>query len=188
MALDLQPGDEVITADFTFIASAEVVALLGLKLVLVDVDPNTYNISIEGIRKAITSKTKAIIPVHLFGQCANMEEIMAIAKEHNLYVVEDSAQATGADFLFSNGERKKAGQTFVGFAAETDHVKENATEKLKKKHLDMIVANDVTAPGAGFNVDTNIASLITKDGTEEQPLQSKRALAEIILDRILTIR
>lgn len=109
MALDLKPGDEVITTDFTFIASAEVVALLGLKLVLVDVDPNTYNISVEGIRKAITSKTKAIIPVHLFGQCANMEEIMAIAKEHNLYVVEDSAQATGADFFFSNGERKKAG-------------------------------------------------------------------------------
>ncbi|MBP5708693.1 MAG: DegT/DnrJ/EryC1/StrS family aminotransferase, partial [Bacteroidales bacterium] len=79
------------------------------KLVLVDVDPNTYNISVEGIRKAITSKTKAIIPVHLFGQCANMEEIMAIAKEHNLYVVEDSAQATGADFMFSNGEKKKAG-------------------------------------------------------------------------------
>ena len=109
MALDLKPGDEVITTDFTFIASAEVVALLGLKLVLVDVDPNTYNISVEGIRKAITSKTKAIIPVHLFGQCANMEEIMAIAKEHNLYVVEDSAQATGADFMFSNGEKKKAG-------------------------------------------------------------------------------
>ncbi|MBP5474261.1 MAG: DegT/DnrJ/EryC1/StrS family aminotransferase [Bacteroidales bacterium] len=109
MALDLKPGDEVITTDFTFIASAEVVALLGLKLVLVDVDPNTYNISVEGIRKAITSKTKAIIPVHLLGQCANMEEIMAIAKEHNLYVVEDSAQATGADFMFSNGEKKKAG-------------------------------------------------------------------------------
>ncbi|MBP5474435.1 MAG: DegT/DnrJ/EryC1/StrS family aminotransferase, partial [Bacteroidales bacterium] len=109
MALDLQPGDEVITTDFTFIASAEVVALLGLKLVLVDVDPDTYNISVEGVRKAITSKTKAIIPVHLFGQCANMEEIMAIAKEHNLYVVEDSAQATGSDFIFSNGERKKAG-------------------------------------------------------------------------------
>ena len=109
MALDLQPGDEVITTDFTFIASAEVVALLGLKLVLVDVDPDTYNISVEGVRKAITSKTKAIIPVHLFGQCANMEEIMAIAKEHNLYVVEDSAQATGADFMFSNGEKKKAG-------------------------------------------------------------------------------
>ena len=92
------------------------------------------------------------------------------------------------DIAQAIGERKKAGQTFVGFAAETDHVKENAAEKMKKKHLDMIVANDVTAPGAGFNVDTNIASLITKDGTEEQPLQSKRALAEIILDRILTIR
>ena len=109
MALDLKPGDEVITTDFTFIASAEVVALLGLKLVLVDVDPNTYNISVEGINKAITSKTKAIIPVHLFGQCANMEEILKIAKEHNIYVIEDSAQATGADFMFSNGEKKKAG-------------------------------------------------------------------------------
>ena len=92
------------------------------------------------------------------------------------------------DIAQAIGERKKEGQTFVGFAAETDHVKENAAEKLKKKHLDMIVANDVTAPGAGFNVDTNIATLITNEGEEEQPLQSKRALADIILDRILTIR
>lgn len=92
------------------------------------------------------------------------------------------------DIAQAVGERKKEGQTFVGFAAETDHVKKNASEKLKKKNLDMIVANDVTAPGAGFNVDTNIATLITKDGTEEQPLQSKRALADVILDRILILR
>ena len=86
------------------------------------------------------------------------------------------------------GEIKKPGQTLVGFAAETDHVQKNAVSKLKKKNLDMIVANDVTAPGAGFNVDTNIATLITKDGTEEQPLQTKRQLADVILDRIITIR
>ncbi len=86
------------------------------------------------------------------------------------------------------GTKKKKGQTLVGFAAETDHVQKNAAAKLKAKNLDMIVANDVTAPGAGFNVDTNIATLITKDGTEPLPLQTKRELADVILDRILTIR
>lgn len=109
MALDLKPGDEVITTDFTFIASAEVIALLGLNLVLVDVDPDTYNISVEGIKKAITPNTKAIIPVHLFGQCADMEKILKIADDNGLYVIEDSAQATGAEYIFSNGVRKKAG-------------------------------------------------------------------------------
>lgn len=98
MALDLQPGDEVITADFTFAATVEVIHLLGLKSVLVDVDYDTYLIDPEKIRAAITPKTKAIIPVHLFGQCANMDEIMKIAKEHNLYVVEDTAQAIGAEY------------------------------------------------------------------------------------------
>ena len=86
------------------------------------------------------------------------------------------------------GEIKKPGQTLVGFAAETDHVRKNAEDKLKKKNLDMIVANDVTLPGAGFNTDTNIAALITKSGTEEQPMQTKRQLAEVILDRILAMR
>ena len=92
------------------------------------------------------------------------------------------------DIAQAVGEKKKKGQTLVGFAAETDHVKENAAEKLKKKKLDLIVANDVTAPGAGFNVDTNIATLITKDGTEELPLQSKRQLADVILDRVTELR
>ena len=86
------------------------------------------------------------------------------------------------------GSLKKKGQTLVGFAAETDNVRQNAAEKLKKKNLDMIVANDVTLPGAGFNVDTNIAALITKEGTEEQPLQTKRELADKILDKILVLR
>ena len=86
------------------------------------------------------------------------------------------------------GAAKKKGQTLVGFAAETDHVLDNAQAKLKKKNLDMIVANDVTKPGAGFNVDTNIATLITREGTEEQPMQTKRQLADVILDRILTLR
>jgi len=98
MALDLKPGDEVITADFTFAATVEVIHLLGLKSVLVDVDYDTFLIDPEKIRAAITPKTKAIIPVHLFGQCANMDEINKIAKEHNLYVVEDTAQAIGAEY------------------------------------------------------------------------------------------
>lgn len=108
MALGLKPGDEIITPTFTFIATAEVVALLGLTPVVVDVEWETMNISIEAIRKAITPRTKAIVPVHLFGQCANMEEIMNIAKEHNLYVVEDACQAIGATYSFSNGSRKQA--------------------------------------------------------------------------------
>lgn len=109
MALDLKEGDEVITADFTFAATVEVIHLLKLKAVLVDVDYDTFTIDTEQLKKAITSKTKAIIPVHLFGQCANMEEIQKIAKEHQLYVIEDNAQAIGADFIFSNGKKKKAG-------------------------------------------------------------------------------
>jgi dTDP-4-amino-4,6-dideoxygalactose transaminase len=109
MGLDLKPGDEVITADFTFAATVEVIALLQLTPVLVDVDLYNMNISIDAIRKAITPKTKAIVPVHLFGRAANMEAIMAIAKEHNFYVIEDNAQAIGANCKFSDGTKKKAG-------------------------------------------------------------------------------
>ena len=117
MALGLKPGDEVITADFTFAATVEVIALLQLTPVLVDVDPVNFNIDVEAIRKAITPKTKAIVPVHLFGLAANMEEIMEIAKEHDLYVIEDNAQGIGADFTFRNGTRKKTGT--IGHAAST---------------------------------------------------------------------
>jgi len=109
MTLGLKPGDEVITTNFTFIATVEVVALLGLKPVLVEPGDGSFNISPEAIQKAITPKTKAIVPVHLFGQCSDMEEIMKIAAKHNLFVIEDAAQATGADYLFSNGSIKKAG-------------------------------------------------------------------------------
>jgi len=109
MGLGLQPGDEVITADFTFAATVEVIALLQLTPVLVDVDMVNMNISLDGIRKAITPKTKAIVPVHLFGRAANMEAIMRIAKEHNLFVIEDNAQAIGANCRFSDGTKKKAG-------------------------------------------------------------------------------
>ena len=109
MALGLKPGDEVITTDFTFIATVEVIALLGLKPVLVDVDRETFNIDIQEIEKSVTPRTKAIVPVHLFGQCANMEAIMEIAAKHNLYVVEDTAQALGAEYRFSKGSTKKAG-------------------------------------------------------------------------------
>ncbi len=109
MALGLKPGDEVITTSFTFIATAEVIALLGLTPVLVDCDPDTYNIDPKAIEKAITPKTKAIVPVHLFGQCADMEAIMAIANKNNLHIIEDNCQAIGADYIFNNGTRKKAG-------------------------------------------------------------------------------
>ncbi len=106
MALDLKPGDEVITSDFTFIATVEVIALLGLKPVLIDVYPDTFTLDIQKLKQAITPKTKAVIPVHLFGQAAGMEEIMQIAGENNLYVVEDTAQAIGADYLFPDKKQK----------------------------------------------------------------------------------
>ncbi len=109
MGLGLKPGDEVITADFTFAATVEVIALLQLTPVLVDVDMYNMNISIEGIRRAITPKTKAIVPVHLFGRAANMEAVMAVAKEHNLFVIEDNAQAIGANCKFSDGTKHKVG-------------------------------------------------------------------------------
>jgi len=109
MALGLKPGDEVITATFTYVATAEVIALLGLKPVLVDVDADTFGLNPNQVRAAITPKTKAIVPVHLFGQCANMDAIMEIAKEHKLFVVEDTAQAIGASYTFNNGETKMAG-------------------------------------------------------------------------------
>ena len=109
MALDLKPGDEVITPSFTYIATTEVIALLQLKPVFVDVDKSTFCIDPEAIKNAITPKTKAIVPVHLYGHTANMEEIMAIAEEHNLFVIEDNAQAIGGDYIFSDGTKKKTG-------------------------------------------------------------------------------
>lgn len=117
MALGLKPGDEVITADFTFAATVEVIALLQLTPVLVDVEMANMNISIEAIKKAITPKTKAIVPVHLFGRAANMEAIMRIAEEHNLYVIEDNAQAIGAICSSSTGKKRKAGT--IGHVAST---------------------------------------------------------------------
>ena len=109
MALGLKPGDEVITPTFTFIATAEVVALLGLTPVVVDVDWETMNMDVASVRRAITPRTKAIVPVHLFGQCADMEALLALAQKHGLYVVEDACQAIGAKFTFANGETKQAG-------------------------------------------------------------------------------
>lgn len=109
MALDLQPGDEVITPSFTYIATTEVVALLKLKPVFVEVDPRTFCMDPAALRKAITPRTKAIVPVHLYGHAAPMEEIMAIAQEHNLYVIEDNAQAIGCDYRFSDGRVAKTG-------------------------------------------------------------------------------
>ncbi len=109
MGLGLQQGDEVITADFTFAATVEVIALLKLTPVLVDVEADTFNIDIDALKKAITPKTKAIVPVHLFGQVANMDAVMEIAKAHNLFVIEDNAQAIGANYTFKDGTQKKAG-------------------------------------------------------------------------------
>ncbi len=117
MGLGLKPGDEVITADFTFAATVEVIALLQLTPVLVDVDPITFNIDIDAIKKAITPKTKAIVPVHLFGLCANMEAIMEIANKHHLFVIEDNAQAIGSTYTYSDGRTAKAGT--IGHVAST---------------------------------------------------------------------
>ena len=109
MGLKLAPGDEVITADFTFAATVEVISLLRLKPVLVDVDPKTFNINPQAIEAAITPKTKAIIPVHLFGQTADMEAINAIAEKHELFVIEDNAQGIGATYTFKDGRKVKTG-------------------------------------------------------------------------------
>jgi len=117
MALGLKPEDEVITTDFTFIATIEVAALLGLKLVLVDPDPESFNITPEAIRKVVTPKTKVIVPVHLFGQCADMEGIMTLADEYGIAVIEDTAQATGTDYRYTDGTVRKAGT--MGYAGAT---------------------------------------------------------------------
>ena len=109
MGLGLEQGDEVITVDFTFAATVEVIALLKLTPVLIDVEPDTFNIDIEALKKAITPKTKAIVPVHLFGLCANMDEVMKVAKQHNLFVIEDTAQAIGANYTFKDGTKQKVG-------------------------------------------------------------------------------
>ena len=117
MGLDLQQGDEVITADFTFAATVEVIALLKLTPVLVDVEADSFNMDIEALKKAITPNTKAIVPVHLFGQCANMEAILKVAEEHNLFVIEDNAQAIGSNYTSKDGSKMKAGT--IGHVAST---------------------------------------------------------------------
>ena len=117
MGLGLKPGDEVITADFTFAATVEVIALLGLTPVLVDVDPVNFNIDVDAIKKAITKNTKAIVPVHLFGLAANMDEIMKLAKDHDLYVIEDNAQGIGGTYTSNDGSKKKTGT--IGHVAST---------------------------------------------------------------------
>ncbi len=109
MALNLQPGDEVICPAFTYVATAEVIGLLGLKPVMVDVNEDTFDIQLENLEKYLTAKTKAIVPVHLYGQSADMEKILEFAEEHNLFVIEDNAQAIGSDYTFSDGTVKKTG-------------------------------------------------------------------------------
>ncbi len=109
MALDLQPGDEVIVPAFTYVATAEVIGLLKLTPIMVDVNEDDFNLNIEKVKAAITNKTKAIVPVHLYGQCAEMEIIMKLAKDYGLYVIEDTAQSIGAEYIFSDGSKKMAG-------------------------------------------------------------------------------
>lgn len=109
MALGLRPGDEVITTGFTFIATVEVVELLGLNLVIADVEPDTFNISVREIERLITPRTRAIVPVHLFGQCADVESLLQLAKKHDIAIIEDTAQATGAEYRFADGSIRKAG-------------------------------------------------------------------------------
>lgn len=109
MALDLKPGDEVITTPFTFVATVEVVKLLGLKPVFTDIEAGSFNMDISGIEKKITEKTKALVPVHLFGQCADMEGLLALAKKYKLFIIEDAAQSLGSNYIFSNGSQKKSG-------------------------------------------------------------------------------
>jgi UDP-2-acetamido-2-deoxy-ribo-hexuluronate aminotransferase len=109
MALDLQHGDEVIVPSFTYVATAEVIGLLNLTPVMVDVDPQTFTITLDNIKAAVTSKTKAIVPVHLYGQCADIEDILTFAKQHRIYVIEDTAQAIGAKYTFKDGTQKHAG-------------------------------------------------------------------------------
>jgi len=162
MALDLQPGDEVITPSFTYIATTEVVALLKLTPVFVDVDPVTYCMDIESLKKAITPKTKAIVPVHLYGQAAPMEEIMAIAKEHHIYVIEDNAQAIGCDYTFSDGTKKKTGT--IG------HI--GATSFYPSKNLG--------AFGDGGALFTNDKSLATKMSMIANHGQSERYYHDVV--------
>ena len=145
MGLGLKPGDEVITADFTFAATVEVIGLLQLTPVLVDVYEDTMNINIEAIEKAITPKTKAIVPVHLFGRAANMDAIMDLAKKHNLYVIEDNAQAIGANYTFADGSKRKVGA--IG------HV--GATSFFPSKNLGCYGDG-----GAIFTNDDNLAHII----------------------------
>ncbi len=109
MALSLKTGDKVIIPCFTYVATAEVIALLQLKPVMVEVDPETFNITAEIIENSITAKTRAVVPVHLFGQCVDMEPIMKLAEKHQIFVIEDAAQAIGAEYTFSDGSVKKAG-------------------------------------------------------------------------------
>ncbi len=162
MALGLEPGDEVITPSFTYIATTEVIALLKLKPVFVDVDPKTFNIDPEAIQKAITPRTKAIVPVHLYGQAANMEEIINIASAKNLFVIEDNAQAIGSDYYFSNGTSKKTGS--IGTIGCTS----------------FFPSKNLGAYGDGGAITTNDSALATKLRMVANHGQSKRYYHDVI--------
>jgi dTDP-4-amino-4,6-dideoxygalactose transaminase len=156
MGLGLQPGDEVITASFTYVATAEVIALLKLKPILVDVDPHSFLIDVEQVKKAITPKTKAIVPVHLFGQTAPMEELLQLAEEHDLFVIEDTAQAIGGTYSFSDGKKARAGT--IGNVG--------ATSFFPSKNLGCFGDG-----GALFTNDDNLASHMRKIVNHGQSVQ-----------------
>lgn len=147
MAAGLKPGDEVITSDFTFVATVEAIAMVKLTPVLVDVDPDTFNIDIQAVERAITPKTKAIIPVHLYGMCADMDPLLALAEKHNLIIIEDAAQAIGANYIHQNGSTSKAGTM--------GHM--GCTSFFPSKNLGCFGDG-----GALFTNDDRLASMITK--------------------------
>ena len=161
MTLGLKPGDEVLVPAFTYVASAEVIGLLGLTPVMVDVDRATFNVTVENLRKGLSSKTKAIIPVHLFGQSCDMEPILQFALENKLFVIEDNAQAIGAEYTFSNGKVAKSGTMGVMFSAEG--TVENVVDG-KSSTVTLSTLGDMTS-GEVFNL--NLLTTLEAERTKE---------------------
>ena len=188
MALDLKPGDEVIIPAFTYVATVEVIALLGLQPVMVDVDEETFNISLSGIARAITSRTKAIIPVHLFGQCADMEPLMKLAEAHNLWVIEDNAQSLGADYIFRDYKSRKAtlspaSPTFQDFSAFRDLQSRNTAKAGTIGHIgctSFFPTKNLGCMGDGGAIMTNLPALAEKIRMIANHGQKKKYYHEVV--------